>query len=99
MNSSNFMIQEAVGVGRGPSEISSAPQSEDVAIPLDQLLQQATQLANRLQRERADLEGASGRPAIKALEQQVVEVWKAIRAARSPGRVDIEVVRRRYKWD
>jgi hypothetical protein len=76
--------------------------SGDVANPLDQLLQQAALLSKQLQRQRADLEGsgrAGGRPAVKALEQQVVQVWNAIRAARSPGGHDIEVVRRRYKWD
>jgi hypothetical protein len=96
------MDRDVVSVGPGPSGISSTPQSGDVPIPLDQLLQQATLLAKQLQRERADLEGsgaAKGRPAVKALEQQVVQVWKAIRAARSPGRADIEVMRRRFKWD
>jgi hypothetical protein len=102
MNTSNILVPELVSGAYGPSGISSTPQSGDATIPLDQLLQQASQLADRLQRERAELQGASGasgRPSVKALEQQVVEVWKAIRAARSPGRADIEVVRRRYKWD
>jgi len=67
--------------------------------PLDQLLNQATMLAKQLQRERADLQGsgrADGRPGVKALQQQVVQVWNAIRAARSTG--SSEVVRRRDKW-
>jgi len=69
---------------------------------LEQLLQQAGVLAKQVQRERANLEGSSragGRPALKALEQQLVQVWTGIRAARSPGSVDTEVVRRRPKWD
>lgn len=70
--------------------------------PLEQLLQQAGVLAKQLQQERAHLEGSSragGRPALQALEQQLVQVWSAIRAARSPGRIDVEVVRRRHKRD
>ena len=60
--------------------------SGDVANPVDQLLQQATLLAKQLQRERAGLQGigrTDGRPAVKALQQQIVQVWNAIRAARS----------------
>jgi len=70
--------------------------------PLDQLLQQATLLAKQLQRERADLVGsgrADGRPEVKALQQQIVEVWNAIRAARSTGKPGHEMVARRAKWD
>jgi hypothetical protein len=102
MNTHNIPIPKVVGVGGGLSGISSPPQSADLPIPLDQLLQQATLLAQQLQRERSALKGGSGtngRSGVKALEQQVVQVWKAIRAARSPGRADIVVVRRRYKWD
>jgi hypothetical protein len=96
------MDRDLVSVGRGPLAISSTSESGDVPIPLDQLILQAGLLAKQLQRERAHLQesgGANGRPAVKALEQEVVQVWKAIRAARSSGRPDIEVVRRRYKWD
>jgi hypothetical protein len=95
-------IPDVVSLSGGQAGIISSPDERDAPNSVDQLIQQAGVLAKQLRRERAEIEGSGGgrgRPAVKALEQQVVQVWKAIRAARSSGPTDIEVVRRRYKWD
>jgi hypothetical protein len=69
--------------------------------PVEHLLQQASALAQQLQWERANLEGqsrADARPALQALEQQLAQLWSAIRVARLPGSLDTEALRRRPKW-
>jgi hypothetical protein len=102
MNVTSTLSQDVGSADSRPSETRGSPHNRNAPKPLDRLLQQATVLAKQLQRERAALEGsgaASSRPAVKALEQQLVQLWNAIRAARLSGGSDIDLVRRRYRWD
>jgi hypothetical protein len=76
----NSVLSGAVGSSQSRPLVISSGQ--------DQLLQQATALAGQIQLARRNLVTygpAAGRPALKALEQQLVQVWSAIRAVRSSG--------------
>lgn len=68
-------------------------------VQLDQLLRDASVLAEEVQRERQK----SGRAAetgheLRALEDRLARTWTAIRLARSPGGVASDDQRRRPKW-
>lgn len=67
----------------------------------EELLEQANGLAARLQRERRDLaeRNRSGeRASLRVLEQQLAQLWNAIRTARSDGGANTEVGSRSSKW-
>jgi hypothetical protein len=67
--------------------------------PLEHLFEQVSALAERLQRERRSLDESNGsgpRVSLRPLEQQLVQLWSAIRLERSPGG-DTTVMRRHSK--
>ena len=68
-------------------------------VQLDQLLRDASVLAEQVQQERLRSgRGSEAGQELRLLEDRLARTWTAIRLARSPGGVVSDDQRRRPKW-